>query len=401
MAVVSGWKIDRGRTTEMDRTSTGTASVSMIDTNHSVDPASGGSVLPGTPMAIGLGGFPLFTGYARKHDYDLYLDGTYGTADIDMEDGFGVLTRTEMYADQPNFIGDVGRPAWGVAYPHIGKTKTGSIKFDKAMQVKHRIDMILDQAGWPAGLREVFTGNVRLQMSKYAAGTQALAAIWDAAEAEFPGIANCFISKDGKFVFHGRLARFNPTDPQYNITTWNCSDIPSWTPGKAVIFGMGPYGPDGDRIINQAQCFPEGIAEFYMNEQTVKDDFSIGIHGVRPWSAENLIIDHSWLTGNDAKDECRSYAQYYIDNYSEAGIEMRMLRFKWLPPGSPFADEVNDLMCRIDISDRILLQTANGFNHYFYVEGLHYVAKPASDQYHEVTLELDLSPATHWEIPPS
>ena len=400
MAIVSGWKVDRGRTTEIDRTGTGTATIDMIDTNHSVDPASGNAILPGTPIALGLGGYPVFTGYARKHDYDLYLDGTYGTATLDCEDGFGVLTRTEMYADQPNFIGDFGRPHWGGEYLHP-ITKSSQIRFEKALQVKHRIDLILDQAGWPAGLREVFTGNIWLQMTKYAAGQGALAAIWDAAEAEFPGIANCFISKDGKFVFHGRLARFNPTDPQYNITTWECSDIPSWSAGKAVVFGMGPYGPDGDRIINQAQCFPEGIEEFYMNDQTIRDETSIGIHGVRPWSAENLIIGGSWLTGNDAKTECQAYAQYFIDNYAQAFTELRNLRFKWLPPGAPYATEVNALMSRIDISDRILLTTANGFSDYFYVEGLHYVAKPASDQYHEVVLDVDLSPATHWEIPPS
>lgn len=398
MAVVAAWKADRGRVTEMDRTGTGTATVTMIDTNHSVDPASGGAIAPGTPIALGLGGYPIFTGYARKHDYELYQDGTYGTAVVDCEDGFGILSRTEMVADQPFFIGQAGRPSWGDPYPQL--VKTGNIKYDVAMQVKHRIDKILDQAGWPVGLREVFTGNIQLLATKYATGQAALAAIWDAAEAEFPGISNCFISKDGKFVFHGRLARFNPTDPQYNIATWLVGDLPNAS-GRAVITGLGPYGPDGDRIINQAQCFPEGIVEFYMNDQFVRDDFSIGIHGVRPWSAENLIIKHSWLTGNDGKDECRGYAQYYIDNYSEAAVELRRIQLKWLPPGAPNAAATNAMISQIDISDRVHVLTANGFNDYFFVEGLHYDAKPASDQYHEVTLDIDLSPATHWEIPPS
>ncbi len=398
MAIVSGWKVDRGRVTEMDRTSTGTASISMIDTNHSVDPASGNAILPGVPMALGLGGYPVFTGYSRKHDYDLYQDGTYATSGLDCEDGFGVLTRTEMYADHNFWNSGPGLPAWGDRYEHL--TRSGNIRFDKDTQVKHRIDQILDQAGWPAGLREVFTGNIALLATKYATGQQALAAIWDAAEAEFPGISNCFIGKDGRFVFHGRLARFNPTDPQYNINTWLVGDLPNAS-GRAIITGLGPYGPDGDRIINQAQCFPEGLEEYYMGYQTVKDDFSIGIHGVRPWSAENLIIDHSWLTGLDAQEECRGYAQYYIDNYSEAFIELRRIQLKWLPPGLPNAAATNAMMAQIDISDRVHLLTANGFDDYFYVEGLHYDAKPASDQYHEVTLDIDLSPATHWEIPPS
>lgn len=386
MAIVSGWKVDRGRTTEMDRTSTGTASVDMIDTDHSVDPAAGNGSSPGTPAAIGLGGSPIFTGYVSRWPYELYLDGRYGTCTSELEDGMGLLARTEMVADDT---------LWGDA------VKKGNIWYDRDMQMKHRIDHILDQAGWPSGLREVFTGNVRLKPTTYAPAQSALAAIWDALEAEFPGIANGFIAKDGTFVSHGRLARFNPDDPQYRITTWNCCDIPNYSGGKSVIFGMGPYGPDGDRIINQAFCTPEGIQDQDVAFQKIRDEASILTHGVRPWSAENLILEHSWLTGYDANQECRDvFAQYYIDNYSQPFNELRMLRFRWLPPGAPFADEVNALMSGIDISDRILLQTANGFNDYFFVEGLHYTAKPASNQYHDVTLDVDLSPATHWETLP-
>lgn len=398
MGVVANWKVDRGRTTEMDRTGTGTATVTMIDTNHSVDPASGGAIMPGTPIALGLGGYPVFTGYARKHDYELYQDGIYGTATIDCEDGFGILTRTEMVTDAPFFLGQAGRPSWGDPYPQL--VKTGNIRYDKDTQVKFRIDLILDQAGWPTALREVFTGNVALLATKYAPGQSALAAIWDAAEAEFPGISNCFISKDGWFVFHGRLARFNPTDPQYRIATWLVGDLPNAS-GRAVITGLGPYGPDADRVVNQAQCFPEGILEFYMNDQLVRDPASIDQYGTRPWSSENLIIDHSWLTGNDGKTECKGYAQYYVTNYGFPFNEVRRIQLKWLPPSSPNAAATNEMIARIDISDRIHLLTANGFDDYYYVEGLHYDAKPASNQYHDVTLDIDLSPATHWEAPPS
>lgn len=389
MAVVAEWKVDRGRVTEMDRTSAGIGTVTMIDTNHSVDPAAGGAIAPGTPMAIGLGGLPILTAYARKHDYELYEDGTYGTATIDLEDGMALLARTEMVPDE-NLWGD----------PSAQAIYEGNIRFDLDMQMKHRIDLILTQAGWPLGLREVFTGNIRVRPTVYAPGQSALAAIWDALEAEFPGIANGWIMKDGKFAAHGRLARFNPTDPQYHITTWMAGDLPNAS-GRAVITGLGPYGPDGDRVINQAFCTPEGIKESDIAGQYARDESSISSHGVRPWSAENLIIDHSWLTGNDGKDECLSYAQYMVDNYGEVDTELRRLQFKWLPPGSPNADATNALISGIDISDRIHLLTANGFDGHFFVEGLHYQAKPASDQYHEVTLDVDLSPETHWDTPPS
>ena len=96
MAVTSLWKVDRGRVTEIDQTAAGGATVTMIDTDHSVDPASGNSIMPGTPVAIGLGGFPVFTGYNRRHDYDLYQDGRYGVATISTRCCRGTSGSTEI-----------------------------------------------------------------------------------------------------------------------------------------------------------------------------------------------------------------------------------------------------------------------------------------------------------------
>lgn len=389
MPIVSGYKINRGRANELSKTGTGTATITMIDTNGSLDPATAASYDPMTPIAIALGGAPIFVGHASRWEYDMYPTMEYAIATIECVDGLEVLAATEMVAD-PLLWGD----------PTVGAFYDGNIVFELDTQVKHRIDHVLDQSFWPAGKREVFTGNGRLKRTVYAPRQTALNAIDDAADAEFPGIANRFIRKDGYFVFHGRLARFNPTDPQYHITTWSCGDLANAS-GRAVIFGL-EYDKDKDRIINSAFCTPEDVADADIPGQHVQDGASIAQYGTRSWSAENLILDHSWLTGNDGLTECREvFAQYYVTNYAQPEVRVKRLSFKWQPPGTPYAAAVNALMSGIDISDRIHLLTSNGFDGYHFVEGLSYEAKPASDTFLDVTLHVDLSPAAYWTTLPS
>jgi hypothetical protein len=310
---------------------------------------------------------------------------TYGVATLECVDALDILAATEMTSNS----------VWGNA-----NDANDNIWFDYADQVKHRIDDVLDMAG-DAGPREVFTGNVRLQTTSYSPGDSALTAITDAAEAEFPGgVASFWISKDGTRTFHGRLARFNPTDAQYHITTWNCGDMANAS-GRAVIFGL-EYDKDKDRIINQAFCTPENIREKAIPDQYVQDTASIAQYGVRSWAAENLIIRSSWLTGRKAVEECREvFARYYVENYAQPRTQVKRLSFRMLPPGTPYATEVNALMSGIDISDRIHLLTSNGFNEHYFVEGLHYEAHPASDDYLDITLDVDLSPAAFWNTLPS
>ena len=47
----------------------------------------------------------------------------------------------------------------------------------------------------PTTLRDMFTGNVRVGPKAYGPGTSALDAIWDAVDAEFPGVANCWMTQ--------------------------------------------------------------------------------------------------------------------------------------------------------------------------------------------------------------
>lgn len=385
MPIISRYQVDRGRANEMDRTGAGTATITMIDTNRSLDPVGGGTYEPLTPIAIALGGAPIFTGYVSRWGYEMYPNEQYGVATIDCVDGMDVLAAAEM---TPGAYGD---PATNLA-------NLGNVVYDKDPQVKTRIDQVLDDTGWPTGLREVFTGNVPLQKTVYSPRQPAINAITDAADAEFPGVANFYMAKDGKATFHGRLARFNPTNPQYGITTWNVGDIAN-SSGRAVIYGLD-YDRDKDRIINSALATPENIADDDIEAQRVQNAASIAAYGTRSWSAENLILEGSWLTGNTAVDECRLvYATYYVTNYRDPQTRVTRLTFKNYP-GATWSSANQALVSGIDISDRIHLLTATGFNAYFFVEGLHYVVEPASDSFLNVTLDVDVSPAAYWNTLP-
>jgi hypothetical protein len=389
--IVQSYEVTRGRTSELDRTGTGTATIKMFDTNGSLDPAGGGTGYdPMTPVAIGLLAHgTIFTGHIARWSYDLYESEEYGVATLECVDGMDVLAAAEMTPDSYGDPADYGN--------------LGNVVYERDDQVKHRIDAVLTDVGWPAGNREVFTGNCRLQKTVYAARQPAVNAITDAADAEFPGVANFFMGKTGKATFHGRLARFNPTDAQYHITTWLVGDTAAFTANnaRATIFGLD-YDRDKDRIINSALATPEGISDDDIDAQRVEDAASISQHRTRSWSAENLILEHSWLTGKTAVDECREvFATYYTTNYAQPQTQVRRVSFRMLPPSHPMAGPIAALMGGIDISDRIQLTTANGFNAYYFVEGLHYEVRPASDTWLDATLDLDLSPAAYWNTLPS
>lgn len=406
MPIVQRYTVDRGRQSEMDKTAVGTATIEMFDTNHSLDPASGStSYDPMTPVAIALenpvthASSPIFRGHVARWGYKLYPTEAYGTATIECVDGMDVLNAAEM---EPLSGGT------GFGYPASFES-LGNVYFVMADQVKHRIDKVLDQAGIAAGNREVFTGNVVLQEGTvYAPRTPAINAITDAADAEFPGgVSNFFVQKDGKYTFHGRLARFNPTDAQYHITTWKAGDLAAFgaDASTAVITDL-EYDRDKDRIINSALVLPDAKdldISADIPGQRVEDSGSIAAYGTRSWSAENLEILSSWLTGNNAMDECRDvFATYYTSNYASPQTWVRKLQFKTVMPSVAYAGPTWALMCGVDISDRILLTAGQFVGEYYFVEGVHYTVEPGhGTDYLWVTLELDVSPAAYWTTLPS
>lgn len=406
MPIVSRYEISRGRTSELDRTGAGRATITMIDTNGSLDPSGSSTDYdPMTPVAIGLENpvngtaGTIFRGHVSRWSYDLYPTERYGIATIECVDGLEVLAATEMH---PSPVG--GTASFGGALGGALVMHEGNIVFPAADQVKHRIDLILDQTGWPAGLREVFTGNVPLKKTVYAPRTQVLTAIDDACDAEMPHVANRYISRDGKFVFHGRQPRFRPEVAEFHIAIWRAGDLSSVNADstRALISGL-VYDRDKDRVINSAQSSPEGIEDTDLPGQQVENVASIAAYGIRSWSADNLLTDGGYLTGNNDLDETKAFAQYFVDNYSQPQTQVRQIRFTSLQDDtSPYADRIWRILCNVDISDVIRLETvhhggAGGFSEEdYFVEGIRYVVQPLNDEFLDVELILDVSPRSYY-----
>jgi hypothetical protein len=411
--IVSSWSIDRGRSYELDQNSPGTAQVTLIDTTGELDPSGLAYTFnPTTPAAIALRNpvlgtdHTIFRGHLERINYDLYQTENYATVTLDLVDGLDRLANMEMYAGVGHIL------TWGDA-AFVSTAQDGDVWFDvddTGNAVATRINKILDSAQWPGGLREIFSGNVGLQSTVYSYRTSAMTAIQDAADAEFPGVANVYVQGNGanagKLTFHGRLARFNPADAQYHIAIWRCGDMAAVAADstRALIFEL-EYDRDAEKVINSAMSTPQNIADADVEAQRVEDAASIAAYGSRSISFDNLLTNSGFTTGNDANQETKLYGQYYVDNYATPRTRVNKITFKRVGPQDPYAAALWRLMCNVEISDIIRLKTthhggAGGFDEDFYVEGIHYNANPLSDQYVDVELSLDVSPRAYYDTDP-
>jgi hypothetical protein len=419
---VQSFTIDRGRSYELDKMQTGTATVQIIDTNGTFDPTNGGSPYAGNlnPMKqVSISLFNpvtstthmIYRGFVADWNGDWYQkSGGPQFVTLECVDGMDLLAATEMY---PTFtftpsggVTTLPGPSYGdLPLPGTPGAVEGDIWFARDNQAADRINQVLNQVGWPSTLREIFSGNVELRRTLYPYRTQALTVIQDAADAEFPGVANFLISKDGKATFHGRLARFNPNDAQYHIAQWKAGDLAAAgaEANRAPIFGLG-WNRGKSTIINSAISTPQGMNRNNIHQQIVYDQSSMATFGTRSVSFENLITRAGYLTGTIGKQETKKFATYYVTNQAQPRTRVSKIVFRSLPPGSLYADRVWRILCNIDISDIINLQTSHtgggGFNEDFYVEGLHYRAGPMNATHHDVTLEVDVSPRAFYNTNP-
>ena len=89
-------------------------------------------------------------------------------------------------------------------------------------------------------------------------GESILNVIHDAADAEWPGVANFYIDRYGVVCFHGRNARFDPAATAGTATHW---DFHAWDLGM----GGAQVGPpwfvrrSSSLIRNSATCYPQHI----------------------------------------------------------------------------------------------------------------------------------------------
>jgi hypothetical protein len=163
--------------------------------------------------------------------------------ELQLVDGFAVLSRAELRVGIDGAIPPyTGMPPAQAAA--LAELAEGNVLYGETVPagplagtVADRINAVLDDAGWPAGLTDVFSGNVRVGPKAYAPGTSALDALWDAPTPN-SRVANLWMSKAGLLTFRGRcqvpprccpvrIQRFSVADPANQSLPTGCRP-PNW-----------------------------------------------------------------------------------------------------------------------------------------------------------------------------
>lgn len=429
---VASYSIDRGRQFEFDKTDAGTAVVSVNDRDGTLDPTNTtgpyfGKIEPLLQIQIELWN-PValeyqtrFRGWIEDYDYVVqpftHQDSGATTRgltrlQINCIDIFAILTAIEMQPD-----GSFGNDPTTATYADA----TGNI-FYEVTDGQSRIDQVTLDAGIPVDYYVSFTLNIDAAEAVYSPGENVLQVIQDVADAEFPTVANVYTDRLGRLAIHGRLAKFDPDGTAasaapgaWEFTHWKAGDGKAVhaSPTDTAHIRAFSYNRGLSMIRNSALCTPNHIDDpptggpgtSDIPGQYVTDPTSIGLYGIRSWSAENLFVEDGILTGNDALGECLAFANFIIANYAEPRNRITEITFKSIHPDAEGAAANWDLLCRADISD-LMDVTIRGpgdsssayiFNaEPFFIEGVHEEAVPATGDYAMVTLSLDLSPQAYF-----
>lgn len=388
--------IRRGRSDEFERHGAGEMTVRFNDRGGDVDPTAVDWI--SRPMAFAVRDpvdgtwHPRFRGAVDDHSYELTESGLVkGAVVFECVDAIDYFANYEL---APGLAGDTP-PAQSQGYVFYEDTAVTGPQI--------RIEQAYADCGWPSGLSSTFTGNVNLLETVYSPGESILAVIHDAADAELPGVGQHFVDKYGVACFHGRNARFDPAATAATATHW---DFHAWS---APFFGPPFVVTRSRRIIrNQAMCYPQNIVQADRVNQVVVAAGSIGTHGGRSWSAENLVLKGGITSGLTGDQEALTYANYIISNYANSIARPAQITFRAMRPTDIRGPDLWEFVSQVDISDTISVAKGHpgggGVSATYFVEGISESWRPGVKDldtgYPFLTMTLDLSPSTYWTTEP-
>lgn len=394
---VESISITRGRRDEFERTPTGTCTIQM-NTQAETDMF----FLVGLHIRVRLWNPVLET-------WTVVFRGNIVNVAWDV-DPSQMVTRVELScADLFDYLANYELAVGTAGFTPPAESE-GNIFYEDA-QVDDRIRAALGDAGVPSSMTEIFSGNVNVQETVYPPRTSALEVLQDAAEGEWPGVANIYVSKTGIVTFHGRRARFFPDVAEYNINEWNVGDGAEIlvNPTDTAQIRSLSYVQDKSLIINAACATPQNIADADIPGQLITDTASIEQYGVHSWSAENLVTAGHKLGFTDAEQECQLFGQYYVDNYAVPRTRVTNIAIRSLRPTDHRAPYTWRVLTEPEISDILHVTTTQpgggsastgGVVGDFFIEGIRYDVKPLNEAYDDVTVSFDLSPKAYYDDNP-
>ncbi len=427
--LATGFQIVRGRSSQLDKVVTGTATITFKDNQGILDPTNpsspfNGNLDPMKQVAIALQNsdtenwFTIFRGFLSRMDHGLDM--------WSQERGLDIVTwqcvdAFDLFANVILTHGKHGDSPALATFPNIWYPGTpansGGTDADTFVHVDDRIARLLDDAGWPgtgnkidvANLRNIFSGNVSVQGVVYSRKDSMLAALFDACDAEFPGIGNFYMSKAGVATFHGRFARFFPDRPSYGINTWYVGSIPEAALDPDVAPHANPldFYRTADDVINSSYAIPEGHDESEAAVVLAEDTASQAAFGFRSENFGGLLVS----AGHDdafapttATEEANKFSDYYVGNFAQPATRLGTLRFTSRPVNAIGGPAVWKLLTEVELGDVITLTSAHpgggGFGSDFYVEQLRYGVGPGPADMRQIVLEVEVSPSSFFAYNP-
>lgn len=402
---VFGINIDRGKQDEFARTDTGSATVQIHDRSGYIDAASCVSRPLGLALKNPCTGewFPLYRGVIDDITCEYSKAKQVNVVTITAVDALEYFANFELAPGQSGFVNAATNAGGYVFYE------------DTAGTVDDRIFAILEDCQWPTALSSIFTGNVSVRETIYSPGDSVLQAIHDACDAEFPTVANFYVDKRGFAQFHGRYARFDPDTVSASASNW---DFNRWKAGdndaaradntRAKL--QPPFSTSLARnmVRNSALAYPQNVDRADLDTFLTVDAGSIATHGLRSWSAENLIVLAGVTTGNLAKVECKLYSQYIVDNYSTPRNRVPQLTVGTEhPTNDVFGPAAWAFLVGVDISDvvNVVIESAGqSVAEDYYIEGLHTEMTPGQGSldtgFPIIKMTADLTPAGYYSVSP-
>ena len=394
----SGFDWQRGRQDELDITNTGTARVYFHDRNgtFAADSWVGKQIMLQLFDPVAETWEPVFRGHIDNIPSDPSPGApTLTNRQLDCVDIFDYLAGVRMV------IGE-----FGDALP-TGSKVTGAVFYEDG-PVDGRMEDLFDDAGLASSMYVVFTGNVDVNETLYGPDDDILSAIRDASDAEFPsGVANAYVDRFGRAVWHGRFAKFDPDGTSdganWQFTRWAAATREDVTSGRAHIREFS-YDRPRSRVINSYHAWPrQDELGFEFKQKLVDtlirtDPTSVSAYGYRGEEAPALIIKEHKTNGNTGAEECGLFGDYYMANYAEVRPNITLCRFKSMHPDNPLAEDNWALITRADISDVIhfFVDEAGFSDEEFFIEGISGECRVGPPEYDFVTITPNLSPASYY-----
>jgi len=398
---------NRGRQSEFDVTETGTGKAFFHDRSGTLD----ADELVGLQVMLQLydpvadAWEPCFRGHIEDINRDLNA-GAPSLADTQIEcvGIFAYLGGVKMVLGQ--FGATLPSGVTGVVFYEDGPAATGTNDPTDG----GRIELLLDDAHISTDMYVVFSLNVDVNETLYEPDDDILSAVRDAADADFPGIANVYEDRFGRVAVHGREARFDPATVAAGAATgaWDFKTLSAGTRGdvgtSAAQIREFSYNRPRTRLVNSYVAYPRadenGVA---FDRDNIKDLVrtdppSIIANGWHGKDAPDLIIKKAKTGTDTGADLCGKYGDFYIANYSTVRKNVQRVTFKSMRPTDPRAAKTWQLITTLDISDiiELTISEAGLSAEPFYVEGISGQCRVGRPGFDQVTFTPNLTPKSYY-----